>query len=339
MVATKPLDLAKQGNADAIAALLNQSLKSKGINIIGKVSNGCLTLVAESQEAPDKTFLKEFISKGLHSLKPASINRVVIQGKVTGKVHPVWRENIDLSSSQSRSVNKQAKETSDKQNFGLNKFSGIREIINTALLGGIFLALLANLLKPGTTQSQFWEYTVEGVDDEAFLETMLEMGAKGWDLSFARRAVSGEGYSSEGLYEVIFQRQIGPSQARSNLRNLDLLTREHEAESFLSLVQSNQRLHYLNEKELLSEFERFEQLLAEDLESYETAINRESANLVIVTAIPTRSKISSFIGATAIVDDSVQTIICKSSQATRQAPDIPQVVDDLLQCSGDSYEP
>lgn len=333
MVAANPMELAKQGDADAIAALMNKALQSRGIKVSGKAIRGCLTIIAESKEVPDQTFLTDYLSKGVKSINPLSLERMVVQGKEIGKPKIAWRENVNLKASEPE---KKGKMTEAKNKLGV--FRSILNIANTALLGGILLTLLGSQLRTSSAQTPLWEYTVEGVSDSSFMETMMEMGAKGWDLASARRAVSGEGSYSEGLYEVIFKRPISESEARNNLKNLELIGREYEAESFISLVNLSQRAYFLENERLSSGFEDNQAFLAERLDHYDVEVSQESPNLVLVRASARQGNLSSFTGAAAIVDGWAKTITCKASESGKTPPDAPQIVDDTLKCAPGSFE-
>jgi hypothetical protein len=79
------------------------------------------------------------------------------------------------------------------------------------LLSVILVAICANLIFGGKAQVVCWEYKVVSVRDYQFEETMKNLGARGWELAFARRALSGGGEGflsslSEGVYECIFKR-------------------------------------------------------------------------------------------------------------------------------------
>ncbi len=84
MAQQKTLELAKQGNPQAIKVLMNQSLQSKGITVKVGLKNNCLMVIAESQTLPDKSFLVNFIRQGVADLKPASVQRVVVQAHTVG---------------------------------------------------------------------------------------------------------------------------------------------------------------------------------------------------------------------------------------------------------------
>lgn len=78
------VELAKQGNPQAIKTLMNRSLQPKGITVKVGVTNHCLMVIAESSNGPDQSFLMKFIRQGILSLKPESVKRVVVQGHCTG---------------------------------------------------------------------------------------------------------------------------------------------------------------------------------------------------------------------------------------------------------------
>jgi hypothetical protein len=90
---------AKQGDPQAIAALINKSLETRGIVVRASLAMDCLTLVAESKDVPDKSFLAEFIRKGMTSLNPISIKKVILQGRVVGEPTNLWNEEFTLTSS------------------------------------------------------------------------------------------------------------------------------------------------------------------------------------------------------------------------------------------------
>ena len=57
------LELAKQGDAKAIALLLNRQLQAKGITAAASLKGGCLQVMLESAEAPSQQVLTPWVSK------------------------------------------------------------------------------------------------------------------------------------------------------------------------------------------------------------------------------------------------------------------------------------
>jgi hypothetical protein len=92
------LKLAKQGNPKAIAAMLNQSLKSKNITAKVNLKDGCLHVLLESAQLPKQQTLVSFIRKGLIQLEAESIKTVKVYGRQTGEESPAWNETFEIVS-------------------------------------------------------------------------------------------------------------------------------------------------------------------------------------------------------------------------------------------------
>jgi len=57
------LELAKQRDAKAIAALMNRQLQPKGITAKATLKDGCLQIILESDQVPDQQALVAFVRK------------------------------------------------------------------------------------------------------------------------------------------------------------------------------------------------------------------------------------------------------------------------------------
>jgi hypothetical protein len=96
---TDILQLAKQGDAEAIAALMNHSLAALGITLQAEVKAGCLIISAASTSAaPNRTLLLERIYQGLQKLQPVGIRRAIVRGYVLHSSTPEWIDGFDLPS-------------------------------------------------------------------------------------------------------------------------------------------------------------------------------------------------------------------------------------------------
>jgi len=70
------LELAKQGDAQAIASLMNRQLQPKGITVKVALKDACLQIMLESAQVPNQQALVAFVRKGIVGLGAASIERV-----------------------------------------------------------------------------------------------------------------------------------------------------------------------------------------------------------------------------------------------------------------------
>ncbi len=94
---TDILQLAKQGDAEAIAVLMNHSLAALGITLQAEVKAGCLIVSAASTSAaPNRTLLLDRIYQGLQKLQPVGIRRAIVRGYVSHSPTPEWIDGFDL---------------------------------------------------------------------------------------------------------------------------------------------------------------------------------------------------------------------------------------------------
>lgn len=91
------LNAAKQGNPNAIAALINRALEPKGITTKVLLNNQCLSILLESVQTPDQAQSFQFVYKGLKSLGLTSINAVKVYGRHTGSDFPDWQQEFNLN--------------------------------------------------------------------------------------------------------------------------------------------------------------------------------------------------------------------------------------------------
>jgi hypothetical protein len=92
------LKLAKQGNAKALAAMLNQSLQPKSITAKVGRKDDCLQILLESAQTPDQEAIVSFIRNGLIKLEVESIKTVKVYGRQTGEESPAWSQQFEIVS-------------------------------------------------------------------------------------------------------------------------------------------------------------------------------------------------------------------------------------------------
>ncbi|MEH1839424.1 MAG: hypothetical protein V7L20_11775 [Nostoc sp.] len=90
------LELAKQGDTQAIASLMNRHLHPKGINAQVAFQDTCLEVILESAQVLNQHILVAFIRKGLTALGAASIEIVKVYGQQTGQEFPAWSKEFNL---------------------------------------------------------------------------------------------------------------------------------------------------------------------------------------------------------------------------------------------------
>ncbi|HEY9646468.1 MAG TPA: choice-of-anchor D domain-containing protein, partial [Chroococcidiopsis sp.] len=92
-----PLSLAKKGDPQAIAALINHSLKPQGITVQARVEADYLLLILESPKPLAQKKVVALLQKGLDSLGIETLHKVRLYAKQTGNVATLWTDEIRLN--------------------------------------------------------------------------------------------------------------------------------------------------------------------------------------------------------------------------------------------------
>jgi uncharacterized protein (DUF697 family) len=98
------LELAKQGNAQAIATLMNRQLQPKAITAKAAIKEGCLQIMLESAQVPNQQALVVFIRKGITNLGAEPIKKVKVYGRQIGEEFPAWNEEFEVVAQTVRSL-------------------------------------------------------------------------------------------------------------------------------------------------------------------------------------------------------------------------------------------
>lgn len=91
------IQLAKQGDPEAIAVLMNASLQEIGAHARVTLKDSCLHVLLEAEKSLDSASCVEFVCIGLEQLEIETISTVILYGRITGQPTAEWVERIDLS--------------------------------------------------------------------------------------------------------------------------------------------------------------------------------------------------------------------------------------------------
>ncbi len=89
------LELAKQGDSEAISALMNRQLKPQGVSAQVVTSQNCLQIMLEGLDVPDQKRMTNFVVQGIQKLGLGS--NVQILGRQMGDKTPAWSESFAIS--------------------------------------------------------------------------------------------------------------------------------------------------------------------------------------------------------------------------------------------------
>jgi hypothetical protein len=88
--------LAKQGDFNALTALMHRTLQPKGILVRVAHQKGCLRVLLEGQTLPDQKSLAPYIRKGIVALQIPGLHTLSVLGQAQGTSTPAWSETFAL---------------------------------------------------------------------------------------------------------------------------------------------------------------------------------------------------------------------------------------------------
>lgn len=92
----KIIELARQGDPDTIAGLLNHKLRPEGVEAQVSQQQNCLFIFLTSNSPPKRDFLVNFIRQSLSKLKVEACKIAEIRGYLQNQDDPLWVEAIEL---------------------------------------------------------------------------------------------------------------------------------------------------------------------------------------------------------------------------------------------------
>ncbi len=103
MTQQSTLALAKQGDIQSIAYVVNYFLKDESIKPQANIRNGCLFLILESNKTLDKASTIHTIRELLNNLAIPQVKKAKIQSKLEGVAKADWLVDIKLVSKPNKS--------------------------------------------------------------------------------------------------------------------------------------------------------------------------------------------------------------------------------------------
>jgi hypothetical protein len=89
-------ELAKQGDSNAIASLLNRAFEPKGVTAKAAIKNDSLNIIVEAAETPNKQESIAIIREVITSLQLELAETVTVYGRQPGDDIPDWHQKFLL---------------------------------------------------------------------------------------------------------------------------------------------------------------------------------------------------------------------------------------------------
>ncbi|MFM7427037.1 MAG: CapA family protein [Elainella sp.] len=93
---TETLELARQGNPQAIAALIQQALITRGIQVRAACQNYCLHVVLAGETVPDRRTYARVVYAAVLCLGVATLHTLQVYGRQRGVKQPAWVQAFRL---------------------------------------------------------------------------------------------------------------------------------------------------------------------------------------------------------------------------------------------------
>lgn len=93
------IELAKQGDLEAIATLIGNNLEQVRIAVY-ELNDSCLKLILEADRIPDRQKLVPLIYKTITSLETNLITKITLYGQKTGESFPNWNQELIIGTTE-----------------------------------------------------------------------------------------------------------------------------------------------------------------------------------------------------------------------------------------------
>lgn len=97
------LELSKQGNAEAIATLLNKTLRVRGVSAQVILKGTCLKVMLEASIVPNQKLLSSCVLKEISTLNASLIETLQIFGRQAGQKTSAWTQTFTLKAPEAES--------------------------------------------------------------------------------------------------------------------------------------------------------------------------------------------------------------------------------------------
>lgn len=287
------LELAKQGEPNAIAALMNAVLFPKGITARAGIDEDCLCVFLESQKPLNQETLVAFIQKGLLELGNDSIRSVRAQGKRIGEENFAWTREFPLRSTEPTSrvatltppvePHEDAiveDDPEDEEEFGEESLS-FRGWLKTrwrVYALPVVVVVIGGFIAGGTTA--FW--------------------------STARSQ----------------SQRVGDPMLQSSQDSA--IEKQKEAEAYLKAMTAAQQKFYQQNKRFANSLEELERSANVISQSYSYAYRLRVGTDAMITAVPREADLKSYVGIVTVSSSGSQTLVCQSLKPSVQAPEKPK---------------
>ncbi len=355
------LNLAKQGNPQAIASLMNSVLEPKGVTTNAELTDDCLSIVVRSEKPLNQAAIVSFVRSGIGALGAASIRKVKVSAQ-TGAL-PVWTEEfqlgsvprqptpiLDLASSQALRSDSHHPTTSGSWAQRI-----IQQVSSSALADKFFPKVSST--KPKRPSAIARSLPVPPIVQQLLLQInpsnqWMVLGgmaaiafASGGIVAAVTNAAMPKTPTAKAIPKASFPAAMVPATAHpehttQSLTDLTIVVQQNEVKDYLTKMSQAQQAFYQTNGRFASSLADLEKSTSVPKSAYYAyklmVTDQTQARL---TAVPKTEKLKSYVSA--ILANSANaatmtTILCESAQPSTLAPATPEVSGDAIACEAGS---
>jgi len=356
------LNLAKQGNPQAIASLMNSVLEPKGVTTTAELMDDCLSITVQSEKPLNQAAIVSFVRSGIGALGAASIRKVKVSAQKAGR-SPVWTEEFQLGS-----ASRQPTPTldlassqglrSDSHHATTNGSSWAQRIIqqvsSSALADKFFPKVSSTESKPPSAIAR--SLPVPPMVQQLLLQInpsnqWMVLGgmaaiafASGGIVAAVTNAAMPKTPTAKAVPKASFPAAMVPAvnpnpHTTQSLTDLTIVVQQNEVKGYLTKMSQAQQAFYQTNGRFASSLAVLEQASIPKSAYYAYKLMVTDQTQARLTAVPKTEKLKSYVSA--ILANSANaapmtTILCESAQPSTLAPATPEVSGDAIACEAGS---
>ena len=306
------LELAKQGNPRAIAALMNAVLNPREIQAQVGLETRCLCILLESNQALSQEAIVNFVSQGLLRLGAELIDTIEVYSRKTGESSFSWVRKLELEPSV--------------------------HLVSVDLFSPEALGRAPD----EEAEDRDHALDLDNLDcdlDKAAFEEEAESGSplpnylRAYSILFGLAIAVG--FMSGGMMAAFISTSQAENQAVAETEDLLLdeslrkqtpQEKQQKAESYLKAMNVAQAKFYLENKRFASSLEELERSTNLISQSYDYAYKLKVANAsrTEIAAVPKEEGLRSYVGVVSVTQSKTNDILCKAKRSSVESLPVPE---------------
>lgn len=362
------LELAKQGNPQAIASLMNLVLQPKGVTVKASLQDRCLHILFSSEELLSQPVLLNFAQTGLANLRPAPVEQVKLYAQKAGQKTPIWTDEFQLGRKAPASSSPAVASRKAPVSLNLPTLESSLPPVTPPNFQPVAVALEeppvqqeeppvqqevmapvapARISKKGMKRPKNrWQFYLQKLSHQIqhgnryVLASVVGLGAFAMGGTVAILIYS-QANGQSRLASDTLSANSGNSLLQGGKQSVE--SQQAAAKNYLLQMNKAQQIFYKQNNRFaanLEELERSAALISQS-SGYTYKLVLPDDTQAVVTAIPKSDDLRSYAGTVVLTkattpDWPTSAIVCETNKPSTVAPILPQALDGPIQCPVDS---